>query len=114
MARKKGTTTNYYTKKYKEKIINEALENGTRITAREYNISCGMISNWVKLYKENNNTVVDNKYKRGNPLARYSSKKNLTDMEKLQYENMRLRIENERLKKGYLVKGDGTVVAFKK
>ena len=35
-------------------------------------------------------------------------------MEKLQYENMKLRIENERLKKGYLVKGDGLVVAFKK
>ena len=35
-------------------------------------------------------------------------------MEKLQYENMKLRIENERLKKGYLVKGDGSIVAFKK
>ena len=41
-------------------------------------------------------------------------KKKLTDMEKLQYENMKLRIENERLKKGYLVKGDGSVVVFKK
>ena len=35
-------------------------------------------------------------------------------MEKLEYENMKLRIENERLKKGYLVKGDGSVVAFVK
>ena len=34
--------------------------------------------------------------------------------EKLEYENMKLRIENERLKKGYLVKGDGSVVVFKK
>lgn len=34
--------------------------------------------------------------------------------EKLEYENMRLRIENERLKKGYLVKGDGSIVAYKK
>ena len=45
---------------------------------------------------------------------KYSSKKNLTDIEKLQYENMKLRIENERLKNGYLVKGDGSVVVFKK
>ena len=29
-------------------------------------------------------------------------------------ENLKLRIENERLKKGYLVKGDGSVVVFKK
>lgn len=29
------------------------------------------------------------------------NKKELTDIEKLQYENMKLRIENERLKKGY-------------
>ena len=41
---------------------------------------------------------------KGNPLCKYSNKKNLTDMEKLEYENMKLRIENERLKKGYLVK----------
>ncbi len=27
---------------------------------------------------------------------------------------MKLRVENERLKKGYLVKGDGSVVIFKK
>ena len=39
-------------------------------------------------------------------------KKELTDIEKLQYENMKLRIENERLKKGYLVEGDGQIVVF--
>ena len=52
--------------------------------------------------------------KNGNPLMKYSKRKNLNDMEKLEYENMKLRIENERLKKGYLVKGDGSVVVFKK
>ena len=41
-------------------------------------------------------------------------RKNLTEMEKLKLENMKLRIENERLKKGYLVKGDGSIVVFKK
>ena len=57
---------------------------------------------------------MENKKKPGNPLSKFSSRKNLSDMEKLQYENMKLRIENERLKKGYLVKGDGSVVVFKK
>ena len=49
---------------------------------------------------------LENKKKPDNSLCKYSNKKTLTDIEKLQYENMKLRIENERLKKGYLVKGD--------
>jgi len=35
-------------------------------------------------------------------------------IEKLEYENMKLKIENERLKKGYMMKGDGSVVIYKK
>lgn len=114
MGRKKGTPTRCYSIKEKEKIINEAFNCGIKPTARKYDMSSGMICNWIKSYKENNNNVVDNKYKRGNPLSKYARKKNLTEMEQLEYENMKLRIENERLKKGYLVKGDGSVVVFKK
>ena len=33
--------------------------------------------------------------KTGNPLCKYSNKKNLTDIEKIEYENRKLRIENE-------------------
>ena len=45
---------------------------------------------------------------------KYSRKKSLTELEKLEYENMKLRIENELLKKGYLMKGDGTIVKYMK
>ena len=109
----KRDPTRYYSIEEKQQIIKDALSNGVNPTARKYNISSGMISNWIKSYRENNNTVVDNKYKRGNPLVKLSKKKNLTEIEKLEYENMKLRIELERLKKGYMVKGDGTVVVFK-
>ena len=48
-------------------------------------------------------------------MAKYYITKNFKSREeKLEYENMKLRIENERLKKGYLVKGDGSIVVFKK
>ena len=114
MGRKKGTQTNYYTKEDKERIILEALENGINTVGRKYQVSPRMICNWIKSYKENGNKVIDNKYKRGNPLSKYQAKKNMTILEKLEYENMKLRIENERLKKGYLVKGDGTVVVVDK
>ncbi len=114
MGRHKGTPTKNYKKEEKEKIILEALKNGQNLTGRKYQISPGMICNWIKSYKENGDKVIENKYKKGNPLSKYQNKKNLTEMEKLQYENMKLRIENERLKKGYLMKGDGSVVVFKK
>ncbi len=57
---------------------------------------------------------LNNQKKPGNPLSKYQNKKNLTKEEQLEYENMKLRIENELLKKGYLMKGDGTIVKFTK
>ena len=74
-----------------------------------------MLSTWVRKYKEYGMKGLENKKKPGNPLAKVYSKRNFQNREeKLEYENMKLRIENERLKKGYLVKGDGSIVVFKK
>ena len=60
-----------------------------------------MICNWLKRYNENGMDGLENKRKIGNPLAKYSRRKELTPIEQLEYENKLLRIENERLKKGY-------------
>ena len=54
------------------------------------------------------------KRKPGNPLSKYSNRKSLSKEEQLEYENMKLRIENEMLKKGILMKEDGTYVKFTK
>ena len=114
--RPKGGTNKYWTPEEKEKILLECKKKGIGGTkaAKEYGISRGQFFNWTKAYLESGFDGLKNKKKPGNPLAKYSSKKNLSDMEKLQYENMKLRIENERLKKGYLVKGDGSIVMYKK
>lgn len=116
MARIRKEPNRYWSKEDKLKIINEVLINckSTEEVAKEYDISGGMLRNWIIKYNQYGESSLENKKKPGNPLMKYSSKKNLTDIEKLQYENMNLRIENERLKKGYLVKGDGSVVVFKK
>ena len=116
MGRIREEKNRYWTSDDKLKIINEVLVNfkSSKEVAKKYDISQGMIINWIKKYKETGVKGLENKKKPGNPLAKYYNKKNLTDMEQLQYENMKLRIENERLKKGYLVKGDGSVVVFKK
>ena len=116
MPRIRKEPNRYWSKEEKLRIINRVVSDGMSITkvAKQEDISFGMLGNWVRKYLKEGETALENKRKPGNPLAKYSSKKELTDIERLEYENMRLRIENERLKKGYLVEGDGTIVTFKK
>ena len=100
--------------KYKiiEPIIN--LEKSSLQVTRETGINNGLISAWVKKYRENGMEGLTNKKTPCNPLTKYSRKKILTKEEQLEYENMKLRIENEMLKKGFLMKEDGTYVKFMK
>lgn len=114
--RPKGGTNKYWTKEEKEKIVLYHLNNnlGMDKCAKKFGISRAQMYAWVTRYRESGIDGLENRKKPGNPLSMYSNKKNLTEIEKLQYENMKLRIENERLKKGYLVKGDGSFVMFKK
>ena len=114
MGRPKGGQNKYWSKEEKLKLVKEHVEQHVstfEITNRE-KISNGMYNNWLKKYLEFGEKGLENKKKPGNPLMKYSAKKNLTEIEKLEYENMKLRIENERLKKGYLVEGDGQIVVF--
>ena len=113
----KGQKFKHWSKEEKLRIVKKIVDDGKSSyqVAKEENIqSTGMIRRWVKLYIEHGENVLENKKKPGNPLAKYSNKKQLTKEEQLEYENMKLRIENELLKKGYLMKGDGTIVKFTK
>ena len=100
--------------KYKiiEPIIN--LEKSSSQITKETGINNGLITAWVHKYRENGMEGLKSKKKPGNPLSKYSMRKHLTKEEQLEYENMKLRIENELLKKGYLMKRDGTIVKFTK
>lgn len=113
---KKGQKYKQWTAEEKYKIIKPALdfEKSTAQITRETGLNNGMIYNWIKTYRENGIDGLTPKKKPGNPLVKYSNKKNLTKEEQLEYENMKLRIENEMLKKGYLMKEDGTYVRFMK
>jgi len=74
--------------------------------AMKYGVYRSVIQRWVKLYNEGilETGRIQN---RGNPYAALHTSKSLTREEKLELENLKLKIENERLKKGYLVKGGG-------
>lgn len=113
--RPKGGKNKDYAFEEKLKIVKEMLEGKSCWQIeREQGINHSVSSKWLHKYIELGKEGLVNKKKPRNSLYKYSNKKNLTDLEKLEYENTKLRIENERLKKGYLVKGDGSVVVLKK
>ena len=116
MTRIRKAPNRYWSKENKLKIIKEVLDGKSSYeVAKKYDISSGMVRSWVIKYREFGGEGLVNKRKLGNPMSKYFVTKYFESREEeLEYENMRLRIENERLKKGYLVKGDGSIVAFKK
>ena len=116
MGRPKGGKNRTHSKEEKLKYVKMMLEEGysAKKIEKEYGISHSLTDGWRRKYLEFGEDSLKNQKKPGNPLAKYHNKKNLTKEEQLEYENMKLRIENELLKKGYLMKGDGTIVKFTK
>ncbi|MBR2710988.1 MAG: transposase [Bacilli bacterium] len=116
MGRHKGGRNKTYTKEEKLKYVKMMIDEGyssLRIE-KEFGISHSLTDVWRRKYLRFGEDSLENQKKPGNPLCKYQNKKNLTKEEQLEYENMKLRIENELLKKGYLMKGDGTIVKFTK
>ena len=102
MGRPKGGKNREWSKEQKLEVINYFLEGHSRNdTCSNYAINPYQLHVWLNRYKEQGIDGLQNKRKPGNPLAKYSKRKTLTGIEQLEYENMLLRIENERLKKGY-------------
>ncbi len=106
MGRKKGGTNKRWSAQEKYEIIKPIIEGkkSSHDVTRETGLSNGMICNWIKKYRENGIKGLENKRKPGNQLVKYQARKELTEIEKLEYEVLKLRIENERLKKGYTKK----------
>ena len=92
-----------WSKEEKHRIIRRLFDEelGVRELCREENITTTLIYKWKAVYLKDGLKGLENSVKPRNPLARLQNKKNLTELEQLQYENMKLKIENSRLKKGY-------------
>lgn len=108
MGRNKGGTNKKYS--YEEKIrvckryYDQQLSLGD--LAKEENISFGNLGRWVVVYRDQGEEGLRPK-KRGRP---YSAKATpgMSELEQVKLENLALRVEVERLKKGYTVKGVGS------
>lgn len=110
MARPKGTKNVMRSPEEKERIVLEATECGTCRTAKAHGISKRLLQNWMRKYRESGVDGLKSqsgKHGSGNHLAGLQRKKGKTREEELELEVLRLKIEVERLKKGYRVKGGG-------
>jgi transposase len=102
----KGQKLKQWTKEEKLVLIKEVKKQEKSLTqiAHENGIKHeGLLWTWVDKYNKHGEKALDKKYKRNIPTKR----KNMSKEEELELENLKLRIELERLKKGYIVKGVG-------
>lgn len=115
MGRPKGGTNRKWTKEEKLRIVNRNLADhvGQRILAKEEGISAGMLGSWVSVFhKYGEDGLEPQNNRKGNPFAALHTSKNLSELDRLRLENARQRVEIERLKKGYMVKGAGAKKEF--
>ena len=109
MARPSGTKNKMRSPKEKELIVLEAFENGSNATFKKYGISESLLHYWIIKYRVNGVEGLKSKTgKSKHPGNRLQNKKNKTREEELELENLKLKVEVARLKKGYLVKGVGS------
>ena len=106
-----------YTPEFKIQCVKDVLEGRKTQSelARIYEMEDTNIIRWIKNYQEHGEEYFYQEHRGtggGNPYAALHKKKNLSKMERLELENLKLRIENERLKKGYTVEGVGANKEF--
>ena len=106
--RSKGSKNRKYSYDFKLEAVKDYFENhlSKAETLKKYAIKSGTFDVWKRNYL--NGCLETGRKRTGNPYSALYTSKSLTREEKLELENLKLKIENERLKKGYLVKGGGS------
>lgn len=94
MGRPKGGKNRSHSKAEKLALVKRNIEGeGITSLARESGVHESLIHKWTKRYLSGGEAALENKKKPGNPLIKYQSRKELTPMEQLEYENALLRRE---------------------
>ena len=107
---KKGQKKRVWTKEQKLVIISKHLNEHISAGAlgKEYDADKSMICRWIRDYGKYGEAAFNTKmHRKGNHFSALHTSKTLTETERLRLQLAKLEIENERLKKGYQVKGVG-------
>ena len=84
-----------------------------RSLARDSGIALSNIKRWINQYRKGGPEALNpNIQHRGNRFAALHNSKNLSEEDRLRLMVEKLTVENERLKKGYVVKGVGAGKEF--
>lgn len=110
----KGQKKRIWTKEQKLEIIDKHLKEhvSVRTIEKEYNVDGSLVCHWIRDYNELGEKALEPKGHKGNPYAALHTSKSLSETEKLKLKLAKLEIENERLKKGFEVKGVGVNKEF--
>ena len=97
----------------KERIVLESFKEGRSKIANKYDVHVRVLSRWRRRYEEFGldglrSQTGKHSGKHSNGLKGLQVKKNKTREEELELENLKLKVEVARLKKGYQVKGVGS------
>ncbi len=114
MSRAKGRKYKHWTKEEKLRILHRYFEEhiGQRTLAKEERISGGMLWRWIQKYMLEGEAGFEYRKKPGNSFSALHLSKSLTLEERQRLIIEKQRIEIERLKKGYIVKGAGADKEF--
>ena len=115
MGRKKGGNNRRWAaeERLKYVLLCENQHFPVRQVARDYNIPYGTLKGWVQRYREGGVEALNpDKLRVGNHFAALHTSNSLPELERLKLIVEKLEIENERLTKGYIVKGVGADKEF--
>ena len=102
MGRPKGGKNRKYSYEFKLQVMKDYFDDhlSRPEIMTKYDISNGTFEVWKKNYQKG--ILKEGRiHNRGNKFSALHTSKSLTKEERLELENLKLRIENERLKKGY-------------
>ena len=100
MGRPKGGKNRRYSYEFKLKVVQDHDINHLSLheLERKYEVDDGVISRWIYRFLLEGTEGLKPK-KKGNPFSALHTSKSLSREERLELENLKLKIENERLKK---------------
>ncbi len=114
MGRPRGGKNRIWSKDEKLRIVLRYLDEkiGRQTLAKEEGISSGLLYSWITKFMNEGEKGLENKRKTGNHFAALHKSKSLNELDRLRLIVQKQEIEIERLKKGYVVKGDGANKVF--